>query len=234
MKSLRIATLVGVVSTLTALQSWATPMNLTESWPDLAAQFLSIDYTSGDGTYTASGYTTSYVDTQGGPELLQGAGDYTLTATITGAGVLTAGSISINGDVGAGTELLLSGELQTGSSGPGGAFGFVDAHGGAQLGDYNIFEFLFTIDGGSLANDFGGLGASGGVVVDAQFDNVTDFAGDWTTDFHSDSGNANANNFAVEVVPEPSSAFLIFLGLAMSATSRHRAKALFTKLVKNS
>lgn len=179
-------------------------------------------YTSSSDAFVASGYTSLIYDQLGDPDhyfLWNNDGTWTLNATITDAGELTGGSLEIYAAITDETpELVLSGDLFTGFSGPGGAFGFGDAP-----AEYEIFEFLFNITGGSLAGEYGDN--YGGVILTANFQpGDTAFAGGWTSDFNSSSGLAVADT--VTAVPEPSSAALIFLGLLASAASRNRAKAL--------
>jgi hypothetical protein len=202
-----IPSLIAGVLLLVHGQANATQLNLTAGVPDLfAAQAMSVCYNPGSGIFQAIGYTVDY---QGGSVFLQDVGTYSLTANITTGGVLTGGTVTINGDIGGGQEALLTGNLHTGLSGV--AYGFENAGG-------DLFEFLFTVTGGNsiIISDFGGLGSSAGIILDANFGAPCDvpFTGTWTTGFHnSGSGNAVADNFPVVInVPEPSTSAL--LGLA--------------------
>ena len=179
--------------------------------PDILAfgvSGLDVNFNAGSGTFNATGLTVDYIN---GSVSLQGAGAYSLTASITPAGFLTSGSLTINGDVGSGDQILLSGSLSSGWSGPSGVWGFQDPSEGAPR---NIFEFLFTVTGGDNANvlqDVGGIGAGGGVIINADFgDGSQQFTGDWLTSFqNADGGNGGvSDNFAV---PEPSSVSLLLL-----------------------
>lgn len=177
------------------------------------ASFQQVDYTAGSGLFEAIGYTTDYAN---GSAALVDIGAYTLTATIT-AGILTSGSLTIKGDIGSGVETLLTATLTTGPSGT--AFGFMDPPGG------NIFEFLFNITASDAAasdatilNDFGGLGATGGVIIDAWFENGgTPFDGTWMNNFSNDgiSGVSDAFSRPSATVPEPASVLVTLLGAAV-------------------
>jgi len=181
----------------------ATPLNLTPGSPDFIASSLRVNYiVATNTTFSAVGATTSY---QGGSVPLIGSGSYDLFVGINQSGVLTFGFLTINGDIGAGPETLLSGTLTTGSSGT--AFGFQDPPGG------NTFEFLFTVTGGDpiVVSDFGGLGSSNhGVIVNAFFENGgVPFDGSWTSSFHNDGHSGVSDTFAQ--VPEPSTMVLLFV-----------------------
>lgn len=189
------------------------------------ASFTSVSYTTNDGLFQAIGYTTSY---ENGSVTVVDSGTNSLTATITSAGILTSGALTIQGDIGSGVETLLTGTLSTGPSGPGGAFGYNDA--GYDNGVGNIFEFLFTVTNGvpAIVSDFGGLGATGGVILNAYFENGgTAFDGTWMNDFSNDGVSGVSDTFLL-TIPEPSSLLLVLFGgalcaVALRATANSRA-----------
>lgn len=157
-------------------------------------------------------------------------GSYDITATISvlnGVASLSGGTVSVYGDLlGGGTgNLLLQGSLKTGLGGT--AFGYVDPSGNptsAQAGKYDLFEFIFDVTGGNSAivADYMGLGGTGGIILDANFDVTAayggnnglttttlatthptiyqGFNGDWTKNFSNPLNAGVANTF----VPEPS------------------------------
>ena len=212
-----VLTLVGASLLLASSQSRATPLALAPSAnaPDFGSGFLNVTYVSTNDTFQATGYTTDYSN---GTLPLTGLGSYTLTATITDAGVLTAGTLTIQGDVGFGTQTLLTGSLNTGASGT--AFGFVDPPGGS------VFEFLFTPTGGNptVVQDFGGTNAANcGIILDAWFVNGgAPFNGVWTNDFNNDGYSGLADTFAA--IPEPSSMLLVLLGGVCCVASLRRRR----------
>ncbi len=220
MNKFKAVLLAGAFAFIGDQESRATLLNLIPPAlsPDFMAGVMTVSYTPnyyapGSGLFQASGSTVDYVN---GSVPLLGGGAYTLSATITSAGMLTSGGLTIQGDVGFGVETLLTGSLNTGSSGT--AFGFNNAGG-------NLFEFLFTLTGGkpSIVADFGGLGTpNGGVIIDAWFGGGdVPFNGTWTSAFHNNgTGNALADNFAT--VPEPTSGCLLGVGIvAWAMTLRH-------------
>lgn len=222
MSKFKAVLLAGAFAIIGGQESRATLLNLTPpTTPDFMAGLMNVSYTPdyyapGSGLFLASGYTLNYAN---GSALLVDVGAYTLSATITSAGVLTGGGLTIQGDIGAGVETLLTGSLNTGSSGT--AFGFNNGGG-------NIFEFLFTVTGVNpgIVADFGGMGTpNGGVILDANFGGGGDvpFNGTWINAFHNNgSGNAVSDNFAPLVVPEPASGCLLGVGIvAWAMTFRH-------------
>jgi hypothetical protein len=222
MRRARIFSVAAAVWLLAIFQSRAMPLNLvwTDSAPDFMGSFMSVTYDANSHTFQASGSTTSYLNGSTNLDAFADLGNYILTATITPAGVLTAGSLTIDGDIGTGSETLLTGTLHTGSDGT--AFG-------SSVVETNVwgrFEFLFTVTGGdpAIVRDFGGVGAAnGGTVVYAQFSRGdTPFTGLWTSGF-SDSGSQGALADTV-VVPEPSSILLLLVGGIVCVVA-HRATA---------
>ena len=182
------------------------------------SSFDSVTYTAGTSNFQAIGFTTDY---QGGSVTLANIGNYSLTATINHSGMLLGGSLSIAGDIGTGNETLLTGVLNTGTSGT--AFGFQDPSASPPR---NIFEFLFTVTGGDpiIVSDFGGLGAPNrGIIVNAFFQNGgTPFNGTWTSSFANDGFSGVSDNFAP--VPEPGTAALLLIAGGVWAVARSRGK----------
>jgi len=214
MKTLRLLVLFGVFSLVASSQSKAaTDINLPEGLPDLAGSPMDVTYNAGTGAFVASGWLSDYnipgpIDV--GASVI---GSYTLSATINNTGNLTGGTLTIDGAVGDGdTDVtLLTGILTTGAAGT--AFGF--GYPGYIVGENDdLFQFLFTVNGGSLASAFGGNGAAGGVVLDAWFGDTSGdkaFTGSWASFNNnagiSEKGVGDINSFAVQnslPVPEPS------------------------------
>jgi hypothetical protein len=90
----------------------------------------------------------------------------------------------------------------------------------------DLFEFLFTIDGGAAANQFGGIGAPGGVIIDVNFKpGDVPFSGNWTAGFSASDFNGYADAFVA--VPEPSTWALMAAGVVvLLATFSRRPAAL--------
>ena len=163
--------------------------------PDFMAGFINLTYSATTSLLQAQGFTTDYAN---GSVSLAAPGSYSLTAIINTSGLLTSGTVTIQGDVGNGTETLLTGTLNTGASGTG--FGSMDPPGGS------LFDFTFNVTGGNpwIIHDFGGLGAAFcGISLDAWFENGgVAFNGSWSADFYNDGVSGTAETFAA--APEPS------------------------------
>ena len=172
--------------------------------------FISLSYDASSGAFEASGFTTDYAS---GSVTLQGAGSYTLSAIITQSGVLTSGTLTIDGDIGFGTTNLLTGNLS--------AIGF-DNNGG------DIFEFRFTVTEGDsiVVNDFGGVGVSdGGVILTAWFgEGDVPFTGSWTSNFSNSGTGSGVADSTLVVVPEPSSISLLLVGSLVCVVARLRCR----------
>jgi hypothetical protein len=223
MKAIRALALVSVLSFWANTQSSALPLYLSPSLPpDLNVGTPGdVTYDSSTSDFEALGYLADYT---GGSVTLSYGDVFNLAATINGSGALTAGTLSIFGDVGSGYEALLTGDLATGSSGT--AWGYNNG------GNVNWFSFLFTVTGGNadVVSDFGGAGAAGGINLYAQFSSTpgsTPFSGTWGGDFNNNALDAyNGNAYAdVFPVPEPSSSMLLLVGGALCAAARRRARA---------
>ena len=227
MKTLRILVLIfSMVSLWANSQSKAATdlPNLTEGLPDLTGSYMDLNYTynydAGSGAFVADGWTTDY-NTSSGDVGVSTLDSYILSATINNGGNLTSGTLTIKGGVvgGGGDVTLLTGNLTTGPAGT--AFGYGD-------GNNEIFQFLFTVNGGTLESAFGGNGTAGGVILSAAFDATAGdapFIGSWTNSFNNNgSDNGAINAFTVSAVPEPSSILLVSAGvLCMVACRRLNA-----------
>lgn len=103
------------------------------------------------------------------PQFFTGA-TLTINAAIDASGVFSTGDLTVTGVVGStyGSPVL------TGS---------VTNYGIADFGATDRVEFTFNVTGGSLATDFGGIGAEGGAIVAMEGSTyVGDFAGTWACD----------------------------------------------------
>jgi hypothetical protein len=123
---------------------------------------------------------------------------YSLAATIDAAGTFSSGTVSILGDVGAGTTTLLTGNLT--------AFGEWLSGGGPA-----VLEFLFDTTSSDPSLDFG---ADGGIILSSS--NL--FAADFSQSF-SALGATTSDTFSA---PEPASLLLVALGSLGFAARRRR------------
>lgn len=194
--------------TLAAGLAQAFPLNLTSGSPDIASGFISTSYNAGTGLFSASGFATTYLPNgqPGPPSDAIAGGSFDITANISNAGVLSAGTLTIGGTVAA--QGFNSGTLLTGTLS---ALGFNPAGG-------DPFEFLFNVTGGDAAGSFG---TSGGVILNA---GAGSFLGTFANSFTSAPFAGVADTFGVNGVPEPASYLLLLAGLLGIAVSRQRAK----------
>jgi len=176
-----------------------TDIILNPGLPDLTGSSMNVNYTAGSGAFVASGSTTDY-NTSGGDVGVTTFDSYILSATINNGGNLTSGTLTIKGGVGGGSDVtLLTGSLITGAAGT--AFGYGD-------GANELFQFLFTVSGGSLESAFGGSGAAGGIILSAEFagnPGDTPFTGSWASSFNNNGINGPNGVIDSFAVPEPSS-----------------------------
>jgi len=188
--------------------------------PDIVSTYVLVDYEALSGVFTASGYakTVDYDGVAPYDYRIDGGTFDISMALDQDTGEQIGGTVAIGGTI---TEVgATSGSLLTG---PITAFGFPDPPGG------KIFQFLFHVTGGDLADDFSPTGA---IVLNTV---ASGFAGD----FHSDFSNAQtmygitygvgtADTF---LTPQPSSlTAMSFLGPAgvlygLWAWRRRRRKA---------
>jgi hypothetical protein len=215
MKALKVLTVSCFLWLSANMPTQATPLDLILLLPDLNGALLNVSYDASSSNFAAVGFTADYWDPNGNEVPPVDLGTYPLTATITTAGELTGGSLEINSDLGEGMQTLLAGDLNTGFSGPTyGAWGFKDP----PSENYDIFEFLFKVTGGTKAYDFGGINADCGVILSAFFGSEGGFQGTWTESFANDGSGAADT----APVPEPASGSLLLVGGALFAVLRRR------------
>jgi hypothetical protein len=211
---IKILAAIGALSLMASSQFMATAradITLNPGLPDLTGSFMDVSYNAGSSAFLASGWTTDYniSDGHGGATDVgvSQIDSYILSATINNSRVLTGGTLTINGAVGDGdtSVTLLTADLITGSAGL--AFGYGD-------GNNNIFQFRFDVSGGTLADDFGGTGTAGGVILAAMFDASSGdhpFTGSWNSNF--DSNGSSVGDIDCFSVPEPTTTACFLLGL---------------------
>jgi hypothetical protein len=216
MRAMRILGVASVVLLLASSQlNAATDLTISPGTnPDLKGGFVGVSYTASSHLFEAWGYSEEYAHGSLSLTANYDALDYFLSATINAPGVLgSGGTLSISGDVGSGVEPLLTGNLTSGPAGT--AFGFGDGNG-------DIFQFLFTVSGGKAAivHDFGGVGATGGVILNGWFDSPS--IPTWTSSFANDGFSGTMDCFSI---PEPASVSLSLIGGALCAVVRSRSSA---------
>jgi hypothetical protein len=223
MRIARVLTLIGVVSLLANSQSKAQLLTLQPNQlPDFSVGNMTVQYAASSGIFTvtasADDLPGTYFDTLNNETDYIGA-DFNLTAYVTSAGNLTNGTLTIAGDLydDNGYTDLLTGTLATGAEGT--AFGATN-----DVYTATAFNFVFTITGGTLASDYGGVNAPDGYFV-LYPDGGSTFSGSWTSDFADHPGNGYGD---VKAIPEPSSFVLLMfagtLGAAANILRRPRRR----------
>lgn len=200
--------LVSVLMMAMGSQAQAAPLNLTLlNTPDIVSTDISVNYTAGSGSFTASGFALALDDDGSVPAEDIAGGTFNISATIDSTGALqSGGALSIGGTVA--SLNFLSGTLLTGNLTE---FGFPDS-------GRNPLEFLFTVTGGDAAGLYGGSGATGGIILSS----ISDPTGDWdfTADFTGD-GFAVSD---VAPIPVPAAVWLFGSGLlGLAGFGRRRA-----------
>jgi hypothetical protein len=183
-------------------------LNLNLLVPDIESGFIDVMYDASGDMFSATGFALA-IDYDGiaPPDYNINNGSFDLSASIDDFGSASSGSLAIGGDI---PGLGVMGSLLTGSLTD---FGF-------QTGGGDLFEFLFTVTGGQLAGDFGGLGATVGVILNA--DGST-FTGDWTLDFNNNGGNPGFGLGVADTAFIPAPAGLaVLLGAGFCAGRRRR------------
>jgi hypothetical protein len=199
------ALVLTVVSTQT---SHASLLNLNLLVPDIESGFIDVMYDASGDMFSATGFALA-IDYDGiaPPDYNINNGSFDLSASIDDFGSASSGSVAIGGDI---PGLGVMGSLLTGSLTD---FGF-------QTGGGDLFEFLFTVTGGQLAADFGGIGATIGVILDA---NGSGFTGDWGLDFNNNGGMPGFGLGVADTafIPAPP-ALAVLLGVGFFARRRRR------------
>lgn len=155
----------------------ATPLELTKSYPDITSQDV---YAVADGFV---GSASLFSDAEDSSSNITG-GSFNLDSFI-GGDFTISGSFSYGG-----TDY--SGALLTGKVTAAGDDG------------YGLYEYLFTVDGGTAASLFGGIGVTGGTIIDT-----------WSQ---------VADTFPAAPVPEPATLSLMLIGgSALVALRRRRS-----------
>jgi hypothetical protein len=162
-----------------------------DPFPDLFSSFLDVSYDASLHDFIVSGFPTTYdPDGMGVPQNVTGVNRaFDIALNVDNAGVASGGTLSIMGNVLGNGPSLLQADLF--------AFGYMDPPGG------EIFDFVFSVTGGDLAGDFGGMGAMVGVILD--INDAGAFDGTFASSFSS-SGSAGVSDTGI---PEPTSITLL-------------------------
>jgi len=179
------------------------PLNLTKRLPDFAAiNALDMNYDADADKFIAQGNIYLYTDA-GGNSHSPTFATFLLNADINGSGMLTGGTLTINGFIG--VPPIAIGDLLTADLTNFGAHG---------SGSTTVFEFLGATTGGALAAEFG---PQIGVIYQPV---TTSYPGNFSADFENENGTADTF-----LVPEPASMMLGALGLGcVSAVVSRRGR----------
>ncbi len=190
--------------------------------PDLSLWSIDVAYNASTHTLNAAGPYSGQVFVDAGENMytFDQWGAFNLSATIDNAGVASAGSFSLTGEVlgyGATGPLLTGNNLSIFNT----AF-FTTRDPGTDEAE---FEFLFDVSGGDMASLYGGIGAKvymlmtfvivPGGVSETQF----------TTNFDNLRGNPfgeGTGDTMADIVPMPEPATLSLLAIGAAALLRKR------------
>jgi hypothetical protein len=191
------------------------PDTMHSAWPDICSLYTMVDYTydAGSANVSVIGWPSHYGDASG-PDI-SGSSDlysFNISGTVSPSSSSTApldvsdGILTVYGSLTSGPdELLLSGTVDR--------MGLLDS----VPGYLTLMDFSFHVTGGSLAGDYGGVGALGGTTLglyaaggDTPFTSLN--AG-----FSYDNGSNTNDTFSV--VPEPSTSVLMLVSIVVGLAS---------------
>jgi hypothetical protein len=230
MKTLKVLFLCSAAFLLMTLQSPAQGLLLSPYDPgigpptptDLAATQVRMSYSG--GTFSAGGTAPpvllSYIDPAGNSWGTSGTGTFTLTANIDSSGNLSSGSLNVSA-LFVENDPTLTATLMPGPQGSpagsaplGSAWDYVNGYNDdMSYAGISLLAFSFTVTGGTLADDFGGNGASGIIELNLNGNNPFDLATSYSNG--GDYGTAD-----IIPVPEPTTAGCFLLGLSALACFR--------------
>lgn len=232
MKTPKVLFLCGAVLLLTVLQSPAQDdMSLLLNQyagslgqpADMAGLSLTASYTPSSHSFGITAYpdqSVLYSDAAGTGYWIND-GSFSVNANINSSGYLSFGSLSVTGTLMLEDQQMsslgniLTGTLMAGMPGSppgaalvGSAYDYATTIGAFDDGgDFSLIDFTFTVTGGVLANDFGGVGSS--AIISFSSWQESGPIGDWTTSW----SNQGAGMCDVFPVPEPTTTACFLLGL---------------------
>jgi hypothetical protein len=195
----------------------ATPLNLILQLPDVVSGLIDITYNAGTDVLSMSGVSLELDDDGSPPNIgLDVLGTFVIDAEIDSSGNLVlsptnaSNTITVTGEVGPYTSgTLITGDLTD--------FGWSGGSSGMVL------EFTFDVTGGDLAS-VGGFGTfdEGGVIVGTGSNTFSSWASSWDNLFFGIPGTGSGTSDTAPI-PEPSTALLLYGGIAALALRSRRS-----------
>jgi hypothetical protein len=182
--------------------------------PDIFSGYIDVTYSASSNTFAASGWTLAIANgSVDDPINFDEFGTFSISAAVNESGVASSGSLTLTGQVlgyGATGPLLTANNLSFFNS------FFTDTLNPTM--DVGMFEFLFDVSGGEMANIFGGLGAKVGVIIGytAVGPDVTEnqFTADFDNLFGNGPGYGSSVSDTANPIPEPATLSLLAFGAA--------------------
>lgn len=181
----------------------ATPLNLVlPEAPDILSQFIDLRYDADTDLLSADGYSLQIALGAGNFHEIH-AGSFHIGFQTDGTTVYGSGGddLSITGDI---ASLGVSGTLLTGK---------IAQFGASPIGP-GVFEFVFSVTGGALADPYFGVGFAG-VILGAGPGST--FTGSFDADFSNQlGGQAGSGSGSADTAPIPEPASLVLLGVGVA------------------
>jgi hypothetical protein len=188
--------------------------------PDIASFSIDIAYNAASHTFAANGMATCIaIGSPDDPIVFDESsltmGTFLISATVNNAGVASSGSLTIGGKV-----------LGYGSTGPlltANNLSFFNSFFTDTLNpdmDVAMFEFLFDVSGGEMADMFGGAGAKVGVIIGYTGVGPDVTQNQFTANFDDLFGHTFGEGWGTscadvaQPIPEPATLFLLAAGAA--------------------
>jgi MYXO-CTERM domain-containing protein len=188
--------------------------------PDIFSGYIDVTYNASSNTFAANGWALAFYD---GVEQINfdeyTEGSFSISATVDESGVASSGSLTLTGQVlgyGSTGPLLTANNLSYFNS------FFTDTLNPNM--DVAMFEFLFDVSGGEMADMFGGSGAKVGVIIGYTAVGPDVTQNQFTADFDNLFGNGPGYGSSVSDTgtPTPEPATLSLLAVGAAALLRRR------------